>query len=86
DRSYDEVELALVPDDMVVFTTDGIDESVDASGRELGRERVGAALLRLGDLPAREIAAGLLAACRRHSGEDEPADDRTILVLRLAAG
>jgi len=84
DRSYDELEVALEPGDLVVFTTDGIDESVDAAGHEMGREQVGAVLLDLADRPAREVAAGLLAACRRHSGEDEPADDRTILVLRLA--
>ena len=85
DRSYDEHELALEPGDLVAFTTDGIDESVDAADRELGRERVGAALLALAGRPAHEVAQGVLTACRRHGGEGEPTDDRTVLVLRLAA-
>ncbi len=86
DRTYDEHELHLAPGDIVAFTTDGVDECVDEADRELGRERVGAALLALASEPAHEIAQGVLTACRRHGGEREPTDDRTVLVLRRTSG
>lgn len=59
---------------------------MDEADRELGRERVGAALFALASEPAHEIAQGVLTACRRHGGEREPTDDRTVLVLRRTSG
>lgn len=81
DRQYRELRLRLEPGDAVVICTDGVEESRDRESRELGDERVRAALARLAGRPPQEIAQGLLAACRAFSGAGEPSDDRTIVIL-----
>jgi serine phosphatase RsbU (regulator of sigma subunit) len=67
----------------VVMCSDGIEESLDGSGEELGKEQLRERLLELSSGSAREIADGLLAAADRHAGGNEPSDDRTVLVLKV---
>ncbi len=82
--NYSHLELELEPGDVVVFTSDGIDECLDPDGRPFGHERVRSTLLALADDSADAIAAGLLAATERHlCGQCEASDDRTVVVLRV---
>ena len=84
-RHYDELELTLEIGDVLVIASDGIEESHDARGRELGGERVAAALRDLAGAGARDIAHAVLDLGRRHTGAAEPSDDRTVLALKLLA-
>lgn len=84
-RRYEEAELRLEVGDVLVIATDGIEESHDARGRELGGERVAAALAELADAGARDIAHAVLELGRRHTGPSEAWDDRTVLALKLLA-
>lgn len=80
---YQQVTLALRPGDVVVFTTDGIDECLGPGDAPFGDERVRAVLAELAESSAREIADGLLAATDRHLGPGrQPSDDRTVVVLK----
>ena len=82
--SYRHLELQLEPGDLVVFTSDGIDECLDPDGRPFGHERVRRTLLSLAGGSADDVASGLLAATERHlCGQCEPSDDRTVVVLRV---
>jgi len=83
DREYEETVLQLRAEDVVVLCSDGIEESLDGEGQELGKQELRQALLRLAGESAREIADGLLAAADRHAGGSEPSDDRTVLVLKV---
>lgn len=83
ERSYDETVLGLETGDVVVMCSDGIEESLDGSGEELGKKELRQQLLELSAGSAREIADGLLAAADRHAGGGEPSDDRTVLVLKV---
>ncbi len=81
---YRQLELELEAGDVVVFTSDGIDECLDQEGRPFGHERVRRTLRSLAAGSAKEIADGLLAATDRHlCGQCEPSDDRTVVVLRV---
>jgi sigma-B regulation protein RsbU (phosphoserine phosphatase) len=81
---YEQKELALQPDDVVVFCSDGIYESTDTSGREFGKERLQTLLVQLADGSADEIASGLLRATASYvDGRGEQHDDRTVVVLKV---
>ena len=82
---YDESVLDLLPGDVVVFASDGILESENASEEEFGLQRLSAVLGRISpDDSAREIAERILAETDDHSGAGTaPHDDRTLVVLRV---
>ena len=74
--------VRLDPGDILVFTTDGITESVDPEDDPYGSERLRDCILASGC----ENAAGLLDAILRdvriHAAGREPNDDQTLLVVR----
>ncbi len=80
---YTNVTRDLSPGDVVVFTTDGIDECLGPGDELFGEERVQRALKELAAGSAREIADGLIAATDRHLDGREPSDDRTVVVLKV---
>ncbi len=83
-REYLERTIELEPGDSVVWISDGVEDSLDMSDEEFGRERVEGTLERLAAGSAREIADGLIKATRLHAGEAETYDDRTALVLKVS--
>jgi sigma-B regulation protein RsbU (phosphoserine phosphatase) len=82
---YDEMTLHLVPGDIVLFASDGVFESESAAGEQFGQQRAQAVLASL--VPqesAAAVAEGILRATDEHTaGTPGPADDRTIIVLRV---
>ena len=85
DVLYDEITVDLEPGDVVVFASDGIQESENGEQEEFGPERLAAVLATVsrGD-SAREISDRILAATDGHSGPGvTPHDDRTLVVLRV---
>ncbi|MFQ5663020.1 MAG: GAF domain-containing protein [Terriglobia bacterium] len=84
DTRYDQKKLALQVGDAVVFCSDGIHESVDNQDREFGMGRLEALLRELVAGSAQDIADGILHATDRYAaGNDEYADDRTVVVLKV---
>lgn len=79
--------LELRPGDFVVFTTDGIDEVRDASGRAFGSDAVGELLERAAPHSdtAQDLADAILRATDRHLAATVASDDRTVLVLKVTA-
>jgi len=81
---YSHLDLGLDPGDVVVFTSDGIGECLDADSEPFGDERLKRAVIELASGSAQEIADGILAATERHlGGRCEASDDRTVVVLRV---
>jgi phosphoserine phosphatase RsbU/P len=84
--SYSQTAVQLEPGDLLLLYTDGISESWDESGEQLGLERL---LSIARNLPT-ESAAGsgkeLLAAVARFRGAVPAADDETVVVLQRHAG
>jgi len=79
--SYSQTAVQLEWGDLLLLYTDGISESCDESGEQLGLER----LLSLAQyLPVESAAAAgraLVAAIERFRGSVPPADDETVLAL-----
>ena len=82
---YDESVLDLAPGDVVVFASDGILESANASEEEFGLQRLSAVLSAISPQDsARTITERILAETDDHTGADiAPHDDRTLVVLRV---
>lgn len=85
DSEYEEMTIELRPDDVVLFASDGILESENALKEEFGSSRLASLLADapLG-LSANEFSEKIIAATEEFTGPGNfPADDRTLLVLRV---
>ncbi len=82
---YDESSIDLAPGDVVVFASDGILESQNASEEQFGLQRLSAVLSAISPRDsARAITERILAETDDHSGAGiAPHDDRTLVVLRV---
>ncbi|HEX8872379.1 MAG TPA: SpoIIE family protein phosphatase [Candidatus Acidoferrum sp.] len=85
EAEYEEVTLALLPGDIVVFASDGIHESTNARQEEFGTDRLKELLARVSAHDAGyKIAQRIVKATDEHAGVGRPPhDDRTLLVLRF---
>jgi sigma-B regulation protein RsbU (phosphoserine phosphatase) len=84
--SYSQTAVQLEPRDLLLLYTDGISESFDESGTQLGLERL---LSMARNLPVESAIAagkGLLAAVARFRGAVPPADDETVVALQRRPG
>jgi sigma-B regulation protein RsbU (phosphoserine phosphatase) len=82
---YDEVTLALLPGDVVVFASDGIHESTNAEQQEFGTDRLKELLAEVAPFdPGYTIAQRIVKATDEYAGVGRPPhDDRTLLILRV---
>jgi sigma-B regulation protein RsbU (phosphoserine phosphatase) len=85
DTEYDEVTIELRPGDVVLLASDGILESEDPEQVEFGMKRLSLVLENVSPhQSASEICDLVLNATEAHSGTGFlPADDRTLIVLRM---
>jgi sigma-B regulation protein RsbU (phosphoserine phosphatase) len=81
--TYDELNVATAPGDVILFISDGILDAEDPHGEMYGQERLTELLCSRRGQPAEEIADALLADVSRFQGEQERFDDETIIVLRV---
>lgn len=85
DIRYEQKKLALQGGDIVVFCSDGLHESMNRREEEFGTGRLQALLGELAGGSAQQVADGLLQATDSYTaGNGEDADDRTVVVLRVA--
>jgi phosphoserine phosphatase RsbU/P len=81
--SYSPKTITLAPESMVIFLTDGVIESQNATRELYGYDRFEALLAGLpptADVDT--VADTILEAVHQHLGEQEPQDDITILILK----
>lgn len=85
EAEFDEQTLQLVPGDIVVFASDGIQESMNREEEEFGIERLKALLTTVApDDPGYTVAQRIVKATDEYTGPGRaPHDDRTLLVLRV---
>lgn len=83
DFPYMPAEIDLAPGQMVLLTTDGIGEAMNADGELYGQERLLAVLRALpADADAETVRQRIYDSVKAHAGGAEPSDDITILALR----
>ena len=81
--TYDEIELELRPNDVLVFCTDGIFESSDEHGSEFGARRACEVVARHRDDSARVIVDAMFDAVMEFRGGAAQTDDMTVVVVRV---
>jgi serine phosphatase RsbU (regulator of sigma subunit) len=74
--------LAMQPGDLMVLTTDGIVESMDARGEQFGIERLKQLIAKLSKSPIREVVHGIGREVELYYVGESPPDDLTVLALR----
>lgn len=82
---YEEGHLMLSPGDLLLFYTDGLTEALGPDGRELGRATLPGLLRGLSARSASEIVAGLISHLTRNSAEINPADDVSLIVMKMTS-
>ncbi len=75
--------IILDPGDVVVFYSDGIADAQNSTGEFFGHKRVAEILTRDAALAPDTIADHMLEEADTFSGGKHPADDRTLLVLKV---
>jgi phosphoserine phosphatase RsbU/P len=75
--------IVLDPGDLLLLLTDGIDEAMNAEGECFGLERAGAVAVANRLEPASTIVERVCDAARAFAAPQPPADDLTVLVVRV---
>jgi len=81
--SYDERSYILDPNDIVVFYSDGIVDAQGIGGEFFGHKRLAQIVTENQHLSADGIADKVLELADAFSGGQHPADDRTLIVLKV---
>ena len=79
----DRAEVSVSDGDILVLFSDGIPEAANPAGRTFGQPGVINAVETALSLDPENVAETILHEVRRHSGKDEPADDQSLLVVRI---
>ena len=79
----DRAEASVSDGDILVLFSDGIPEAANSSGRTFGQPGVINAVETAMSLEPENVADTILHEVERHSGEDKPADDQSLLVIRI---
>lgn len=82
DIDYDRRVIKPLMDDLVVLYSDGVSETTNPDGDELGRDRLMSIAQSLDARSAEAFGTELTSALRDFRGGAEPLDDHTIIVLK----
>jgi serine phosphatase RsbU (regulator of sigma subunit) len=84
ESEYKVVRRPLMSGDLLVFYTDGLVEARNAGGQEYGDARLQRAVARAADSrTARQVRDAILGDLSNFKGDQEQADDLTVVVVRL---
>lgn len=80
---YRQASIACQPGDILIVFSDGIQEAANAQDEEFGDSGIAASLERHWNQPPGELCSSILADVRTFMGGCAPADDQTLLVVKL---
>jgi phosphoserine phosphatase RsbU/P len=83
EATYDQRSFILDPGDVVVFHSDGIGDTVNSEKEFFGHDRICRLIAQHHELSANEIADKILEEVDKFSNGAHPADDRTLVVLKV---
>ena len=79
---YEEGDVVMNIDDVLVLFTDGVSESMNARGEELGEQRLEAVIKQASRESAQTILSNIVDDVKLHSRDTSQSDDITIVVLK----
>jgi sigma-B regulation protein RsbU (phosphoserine phosphatase) len=83
DYDYEQGELEVTRDSLLVGYSDGLVEPENVYGEEFGISRLKEAAIRVQGAAPLMVAESLMAAAEEWAGTPEQADDMTVIVARL---
>lgn len=83
DAVYESDAIDLVPDDVIVFYTDGAVDAMNFAEQNFGRRRLDESLIRYAGLPGSAIAKNVLWDVRRFIGLADQIDDITMVSVKV---
>lgn len=83
DMEYPQKVYKLLPEDVVLLYTDGINEAMNRQSQEYGMDRLRAAVSR-GSLSSKQLIERILADVRRFVGGAPQSDDQTLVTFELS--
>ncbi len=86
ESKYNETELSLLPEDVLVFYSDGLIEARNDIGEDFGLKRLADAVRSHHQKAAEEIVQAVYASVEDFIGRTPPHDDRTMIVVKMNAG
>lgn len=81
--SIEEVEMPLVPHDIYVFTSDGINEAMNEDNTFFGYDEITKILKEKSNQSSKELVKNTISTLERFRGLKEPNDDVTLVVLKV---
>ena len=82
DSAYDAMAFRARPGDLFILYSDGISETVDSSGNELGRNGLMEMVQSLDHTSVDRFGTQLVSALNRFRGGAEQLDDQTLIVIQ----
>ena len=83
DADYQEMKIELHSGDVIVVCSDGLEDCLYEQSGQVNDGRLDAWVRRLSHRSAQEIAEELVLASEPTDSGDEPADDRTVVVMKV---
>jgi Serine phosphatase RsbU, regulator of sigma subunit len=83
DRIYEQVNLQLLPDDLLVLYTDGVVEARNGKEEEFGEETLQDFVLKHQSDPAKTFISELLRKIAAFVGDAPQHDDLTVVALKI---
>jgi sigma-B regulation protein RsbU (phosphoserine phosphatase) len=84
--NFEEKQLALEKDDVIVLYTDGVTEAIDKTKGEFGKERLRQVILQNNKLAAGDIIEKIKNEVLFFSSGEPQFDDITLVILRVTGG
>lgn len=78
-----EIEMPLVPGDLIVLFTDGFSEAMNETFDCFGEHRLSQLIEQHGDLPFEDLREKIVAEVRRFAGAASQHDDMTMILLKV---
>lgn len=79
---FEQESRSLLPGDLLVISSDGIAEAMNAAREQFGDERLGELIKQVREGTAVEVMNGIIKAVKDHTGSSPQMDDMTLVVLK----